>query len=245
VVSGERVLLGIFSENGETAERRAQAMSTWLLISAEARELSGLLKRAANVEALDWAGIEFAREVELPQGRWLLAANGPGRGRAAAILETRRRVDGLMSVGFCGALDPELRIGDIVVSGEIPVTGNVGYVRGNVLCLDRVVVKASEKRTLRQTTGADAVEMESAAVAAGAEDWGVPFCSVRVVSDTAQEDMPLDFNDFRDSQGRFSRIRIAAAALRHPGVIAGLLRLERNCGTAAESLGEFLANCKF
>lgn len=219
-------------------------MSTWLLIAAEAREFAGLLRRAARVEALDWAGVEFAREIELPQGRWLLAANGPGPTLAAAALKIRRNVDGLMSIGYCGALDPELRIGDIVVSSGFPVTGSGRFVRGSVLSLDYVVVEASEKLELRETTGAAVVEMESSAVAAMAGEWGVPFCSVRAVSDTAQENMPLNFNQYRDSVGRFSRARIAWAALGHPRVIPGLLRLERNCRRASESLGEFLANCQ-
>ena len=73
----------------------------------------------------------------------------------------------------------------------------------------------------------------------------MPFCCVRSVSDTAQEDMPLDLNQYRDSAGRFSRSRILAAALARPRtVIPGLLRLDRNCRIASESLGAFLASCQ-
>jgi hypothetical protein len=86
--------------------------------------------------------------------------------------------------------------------------------------------------------------MESAAVAAKAREWGVPFRCIKVVSDIAQEDMPLDFNRYRDSAGRFSRSRIALAAMRHPfTAIPKLLRLDRNCRHAAEKLGEFFADC--
>jgi adenosylhomocysteine nucleosidase len=108
-----------------------------------------------------------------------------------------------------------------------------------------VAVTAAEKRDLRDRTGAIAVEMESAAVAAKAREWGVPFRCIKVVSDTAREDMPLDFNRYRDAAGRFSRGRIALAALGHPfSAIPGLLQLDRNCRKAAEKLGEFLADCQ-
>ena len=88
--------------------------------------------------------------------------------------------------------------------------------------------------------------MESAAVARKAAEWGVPFRCVRAVSDTAAEDMPLDFNLYRDADGRFSRTRIALAALARPfTAIPALLRLDRNCRIAAESLGDFFADCRF
>jgi nucleoside phosphorylase len=103
-------------------------------------------------------------------------------------------------------------------------------------------VTAAEKRVLREQTGADAVEMEARAVEAKAREWGTPFHCVKVVSDTAADDLPLDFNKYRDCEGRFLRVRIALAALRRPSVLAGLMRLDQNCRRAAEELGEFLAN---
>jgi len=205
-------------------------MQTWLVVAAEAREFSGILKRAGRAKGLDWPGAAFAREIVWKGDRWLLVANGPGARLATQALGARREVDGIMSIGFCGALDPALRVGDIVSSGGI-------------LTLDRVAVTASEKRSLREQTGASAVEMESAAVEAKAREWGVQFRSVKVVSDTAADDLPLDFNQYRSREGRFSRGRIALAAVARPlQAIPGLLRLDRNCRTAAESLGEFLAN---
>jgi adenosylhomocysteine nucleosidase len=149
-------------------------------------------------------------------------------------LTKRVEVDGLISTGFCGALDPALRVGDIVVGG------------GKVFTLDRVAVTAEEKRDLRARTGAVAVDMEAAAVSRKAAEWGVPFYCIRAVSDTAYEDMPLDFNLYRDAEGRFSRSRIALAALARPfRRVPSLLRLDRNCKFAAEALGEFLADCRF
>jgi len=94
-------------------------------------------------------------------------------------------------------------------------------------------------------TGAAAVDMESAALSKKAAEWGVPFYAIRAVSDRAEEDMPLDFNTYRDAAGRFSRARIALAALARPfTTIPALLRLDRNCRIAADSLGDFFADCR-
>jgi len=76
--------------------------------------------------------------------------------------------------------------------------------------------------------------------------WQVPFYCVRAVSDTAHEDLPLDFNLYRDRAGRFSLSKIALAAIRRPFTrIPALRRLEANCNVASESLGAFFADCRF
>jgi adenosylhomocysteine nucleosidase len=208
-------------------------MKTWLVIAAERRELEGVLRRCEGSKELASPGVKFAREVSWRGDRWWLLANGPGRGLVEKALERKMEVNGLISTGFCGALDPALKIGDIVTGSRVITSG-------------RVAVTAGEKRALRASTGAAAVEMEADAVAAKAAEWQVPFHCVKAVSDLAEEDMPLDFNLYRDAEGRFSQSRIAMAALAKPFTrIPALLRLERNCRTAAESLGVFFADCRF
>jgi len=220
-------------------------MVTWLMVAAEAREFEGILKRAGAVRPLEWPGAAFSREAAWKSDRWFLVANGPGPGLVERALERKPEVDRILSIGFCGALDPALRIGDIVVSGEVPKGLGASFVQGDVVSVDRVTVTAREKGDLRAATGAAVVEMESAAVAKKAREWDVPFGCVRAVSDAAGEDLPLDFNRFRDADGRFERTRIALAALGRPfTVLPGLVRLDRHCRRAAERLGEFLANCE-
>src|SRR5579862_5447238 len=97
------------------------AMTTWLMVAAEAREFEGILKRAGDVRALPWEGAAYSREAAWKTNRWLLIANGPGPRLVERALDRRNdgkhAVDRILSIGFCGALDPALRIGDIVVSG--------------------------------------------------------------------------------------------------------------------------------
>jgi hypothetical protein len=215
-----------------------------LVVAAEAREFKGILKRSGPVAKVPWNGALFAREFVRDGDRWLLAANGPGPRCIAELLREKMDVSGIINTGFCGALDPSLRVGDIVVWGDIP--SKAPFTRGEISSSDRVVVTAGEKRQLRERTGAVAAEMEAGAVKKIATDWGVPFYCVRAVSDTATEDMPLDFNLYRDSVGRFSLPRIALAAVSRPFTrIPALRRLEANCDVASESLGAFFADCRF
>jgi nucleoside phosphorylase len=221
-------------------------VATWLVVAAEAREFSGLLKRFGPAVKAQVNGARFARRILRDQVEWLLVANGPGPRCVEEIFRQKMDVDGIINTGFCGALDPSLRIGDIVVWGDAPVVSKLPFVRGEINSSDRVVVTVEEKRQLRNQTGAIAAEMEAGAVKKFALDQNVPFYCVRAVSDTAHEDMPLDFNLYRDSQGRFSLPRIALAAVSRPFTrIPALRRLEANCNVASESLGAFFADCRF
>jgi len=68
---------------------------------------------------------------------------------------------------------------------------------------------------------------------------------VRVISDEAGERMPLDFNCFRRRDGRFSKRRIALAALVRPRLWQPLMKFHQRCQVAAGHLGDFLADCRF
>lgn len=201
----------------------------WLLVAAEQREFEGILRRLGGFKKLEWPA-QFACEAAGNGDGFVMVANGPGARLVEMALSKRIDVDGMISTGFCGALDPSLRVGDIA---------------RDLCSIDRVAVTAAEKRELRNATGAAAVDMESAAVAKIAAAWSVPFRAIRAVSDAAGEDMPLDFNLYRDAEGRFSRTRIALAAMKRPfTAVPALLRLDRNCRTAAESLGNFFADSR-
>ncbi len=228
-------------------------MRNVLVVAAEDFELSGIKRRAVNVVKPDWP-LRFARIAELNGSRLLLAADGPGRklaGAAAGVVKSREQVDAVVSTGICGGLDPELRIGDVLVASavnesvaELPKTSKP-FRTGRVTSVDRVVGTVGEKAQLR-AAGGSAVEMEAAALARLAAEWRKPFYCVRSVSDSASEEFELDLNKLRDREGRFSRPRIMAQALRHPfRLVPELLRLKRNSARAAEALGEFFADCHF
>jgi len=226
-----------------------------LLVAAEAREFAGLMHNVEKSERLSWP-VQFARRVEYGGNVAVLVAHGPGPELAAEAVRVaagRSRVTAVVSTGFCGGLDPTLGSTDIFVAREVmgvgpavmPAHPNGRFTIGALISSDRVAITAAEKARLRQT-GGDAVEMEAAGVAKAAERLSLPFYCVRVVTDTANESLPLDFNRMRDTEGRFSRMRIIAAGLRNPGIIfPQLMTFNERCKSASTALGEFLANCRF
>jgi adenosylhomocysteine nucleosidase len=223
-------------------------------VAAEAREFAGLLRHAERVVKLNWP-IDFATRIWLNGRAAVLVANGPGpklAGEAVEIARRHEQLSGLVSTGFCGALDPALKLCDIFVATSIlnrdapinAVTTTRSYQTGRLASQDRVASTAAEKSELHQT-GASAVEMEASAVAAQAAEHNLPFYCIRVVSDTAGESLPLDFNQMRDASGRFSTAKILTAALRRPSVFPGLIELNKRSKAAAQALGDFLADTRF
>jgi hypothetical protein len=156
-----------------------------------------------------------------------------------------RRFQRVLSCGFAGALDPKFKVGDVLFD-EDPETGlgdalrPLGAVPARFHCSDRVVVSAADKAALFRSTGADAVEMESSVIRALCRERGVPGATVRVISDAANEDLPLDFNVLMTAEQRISAAKLAGAILTSPRAVPRLMRLRRNTNLAARRLAGVL-----
>ena len=167
----------------------------------------------------------------------------------------RRELEGALSrfrparvftCGFAGALDPDLKIGTVVFDVEndpgLATRLQVAGARAvRFYCATRVAVTASEKQRLRAATEADAVEMESGVIRSLCRERRIPAATIRVISDAAADDLPLDFNALLDAKDRLSLWKVARALLSSPQSIPSLLRLQRNTRLAAENLARMLA----
>ena len=221
-----------------------------VFVAAERRELEGLLVHVNEIRRPDWP-LDFARVGSLNGRPVALVANGPGPQLAGAAVDAVGKMDALISTGFCGGLVRSLQACDIFVATEVvgvapalAPSSSRAFKSGKLLSIDRVVSTAAEKAVLAKS--ADAVEMEAGAVAARAHAYDVPFYAVRVVTDTWEESFPLDFNAMRSTDGRFSRAKILAAALRKPGtVFPELMKLNKRTKRASQALGDFLADARF
>jgi adenosylhomocysteine nucleosidase len=78
--------------------------------------------------------------------------------------------------------------------------------RGAIVTEDLPAANANEKRSVRERTGAAAVDMESRAIAAACTDARVPLLVLRVISDDAKTTLPLDFATTWDSESQRPRI---------------------------------------
>jgi len=107
-------------------------------------------------------------------------------------------------------------------------------------CADRIATTVAEKQKLRAETGADAVEMESAAIDAVCRERGIPCTTLRVISDPANEDLPLDFNALAKPDQSTDFGKLAWAIVRSPGKIGALIRLQKKTKFAARQLAAVL-----
>ncbi len=164
-------------------------------------------------------------------------------GIAAAL--SARRPAAVLTCGFAGGLDPSLRVGDIVVSAPSSYPSfarliELGAKPTVFHCASSVAATAVEKARLRAETNAAAVEMESGVIHAECQAEGVPCATVRVISDAANEDLPLDFNRFMTADSRMNYAKLALSVLASPGKIRPLLSFQRQTAACANQLGEFL-----
>ncbi|HTY88772.1 MAG TPA: hypothetical protein VMB80_14990 [Candidatus Acidoferrum sp.] len=152
----------------------------------------------------------------------------------------------VLTCGFAGGLNPDLKLGDV---GFEPSTLNpqlstrlsaAGAKPAKFFCADRIAVTVAEKKKLRGETGADAVEMESAAIHAVCAERGIPCATVRVISDTASEDLPLDFNMLAKPDQSLDYSKLMWAIAKSPGKIGALMELQKKTRFAAERLAEVL-----
>lgn len=173
-----------------------------------------------------------------------------GMGRRNASTQIHRTLtafnpERVITCGFAGALDSKLKIGDVLFDEDFnagfgAALAALGVVNANFHCSTRVAVTALEKTELRRTTGADAVEMESSVIRTICREHGIPSATLRVISDTADEDLPLDFNALMTSEQKISLLRLGGAILKSPRTIPRLLELQRNTRLAARRLAEVL-----
>ena len=157
----------------------------------------------------------------------------------------------VFTCGFAGGLNPDLKPGDVVVEltdsrdelGESLRKKLIaaGAKPAKFVCADRIATTVAEKEKLRGETGADAVEMESAAIDAVCRERGILCATVRVISDTANEDLPLDFNMLAKPDHSLDYAKLLMAVAKSPGKIGALMRLQKTTKFAAERLAEVLA----
>jgi adenosylhomocysteine nucleosidase len=170
----------------------------------------------------------------------------------------------VLTCGFAGGLNPDLKLGDVVfeifprssrresaqteIKNQLEPT-HVGCYEQLIIaganpakcfCAERIATTVAEKKKLRAETGADAVEMESAAIHAICRERRIPCATVRVISDTANEDLPLDFNALSKPDLSLDYGKLAWAIARSPGKIGALLKLQKRTRFAAEQLASVL-----
>ena len=175
-----------------------------------------------------------------------MGAAAAARAGAAAVA---RGPQGLLAVGFCGALDPALRVGDVVAAERV-----VDELTGEEFAADPALLAAApgrrgvlvSARRIARTPGdrallrGDAVDLESASLARAATAAGVPFLALRAVTDTTRHRLP-DFERMTAGAGTLRPWRGIAYFLRRPQELPRLVRLAPASARAGRALRDGLS----
>ena len=238
-----------------------------VLLAALEEEASGLRRQMALAPE-GVAGLCGSAYTGQYRGRpVLLARTGMGRQRAEASAEAvlaRYQATVVISIGFSGALEGRLEVGDLVLASElIGSTGLDGneieptiyqadqgllravtealratplrVVLGPTVTVPGIIATPAGKRSLGGQTGAVAVDMESYWVARAASDRGLPFLALRAISD-AQQDLLPPFHQILDEDDHPRARRLATYLIREPGSVVALVRLARDASRARRAL---------
>jgi adenosylhomocysteine nucleosidase len=179
---------------------------------------------------------------------WIAACAGAGQPaatRAFAAIEDGGPIDLVFSIGWVGALRPDLAPGTAHnVSGVIDArTGERFHCdagSGNRwLVTSPIVADQAEKQRLAFSYKADLVDMEGAAVARLAQMRGIPFYSIKGVSDGFDDKLP-DFNRFIRLDGQFDLTAMVLFAILRPWHWPSLIRMGENSRKASLSLRDSL-----
>jgi adenosylhomocysteine nucleosidase len=173
-----------------------------------------------------------------------------GMGREAATEATRAVIERyrpqmVISVGFAGAMVPELQVASIldpakVIAASTGTAFGTGGAGSGVLVTAAAVAGPEEKRRLAERFSAQAVDMEAAAVAKAAQAAGVRFRALKAISDELDHFVPPT-EGFLSASGEFKTLRFAIHVALRPWLWASALKFGRNCTLAAEALAKTLA----
>jgi hopanoid-associated phosphorylase len=188
------------------------------------------------------AVVGMTREAKILGPGAVIIGGGDAEGLAAKMEEELRQggVAGVISFGLCGALDPALKVGDLLVGDTVAdpeglfeadaawaariVAALPGARLGRFARAEQPVATAAEKAALRAATGAIAVDLESYVVARLARWFGAPFAVVRAVSDAADRALPHAAKVGLGPDGRPAIGAVLASLRANPWQISALIR---------------------
>jgi len=181
-------------------------------------------------------------------------------GLMMAMADENQHFDICVSSGLAGALQESLAPGDIIAPQALIAENQHADLQSDRLKVDpdlrrqaleggaiaadcmftsnQVLVKASEKKTC--SSRAQSVDMESFDIVKEAYAWGARGVVVRAISDSANEDLPINFNLTLSKRHEVSVLKVIGELAKNPLALPALLRFGKQSRNAAERLADFL-----
>ena len=196
-------------------------------------------------------------EGSVGQSRARVALSGVGAPHTRQLIDVLcvGRIDALLTVGLAGALRDSYRCRDVIVARRSRLATSGSFVASDgglvevasqcgakvvevILCADRVAASVEEKRHL--ASQGEAVDMESFRILEEAQRRGIPSVAIRVIGDTADEALPIDFSQAVRADGTVDLMNLAGQAMRAPSRWPALLSFVYRQRSAVRELARFL-----
>lgn len=240
----------------------------WAIVLALPHEAGSLLPEISSRAFTRYRGFKIW-EGRLGRNEIVLLQSGMGperAGKATAFLLEQFAVTHLLSTGYCGGLNSEIRNADAVIAESIVMDSDPGetsgtpldatalrrarnvleelqipFYSGRLLTASRPILKVAEKQALAGQTGAVAVDMESGAVLkiASRSPKKIASLCVRFVVDALGDEL-TDTGAFLDAEARVKPLSLARELVRRPKLMMQLPGLERLASRARSNLTKFV-----
>ena len=218
-------------------------MSKIAIMGAMPEEIEPLLEKVENINKIEYANNSYY-EATYKGKELVIAYSKIGKvfsSLTASTLLEKFSCDKLLFSGVAGAINPALKIGDLIIADklcqhdlDISIFGHdFGYVpegakfvetdkdlreiakvvakenelsliEGTIATGDQFVASNDRKEFISKNFSADALEMEGASVAVVCDALNVPFFVLRAISDTANDDAGMDFDEFMVGSAKIS-----------------------------------------
>ncbi|OLE73416.1 MAG: hypothetical protein AUG74_04595 [Bacteroidetes bacterium 13_1_20CM_4_60_6] len=167
------------------------------------------------------------------------------------VMLRRERFDYLISSGFAGALEKELRVGHLLVadnysspkllaSPELELADETTFL-GRLATVPRMIESIEQREMLNKRTGAAAVDMETETIAELCAAHDLPILSLRAISDTAEEPFPAPSNVLFDLAAQKTNFaRLGSYLVTHPAAFHRLNAFRQRIGIARRMLAAAL-----
>jgi adenosylhomocysteine nucleosidase len=146
------------------------------------------------------------------------------------------------SVGYAGGLNSGMKAGNGFRPSRVVDASDGSSIEtdgdGGVLVSYSSLASVAQKLKLARAYGAQAVDMEAAAVARGAQARGVAFGAYKVISDDSDFEIPAMDRFIRE--GKFRALAFVIYTAIRPWLWRRVIRLARNSSRAAETLCRWL-----
>ena len=223
-------------------------------------------QKLRSFNLLDYQGLKL-RKAKIGAAEIMVLITGVGAQAAAHTMDLMlgmadkdQYFDVCISSGLAGALCETLDVGDIIAPREL--LAELQYaerqserlqvdaeLRRSALqhgakdanCLfttDQILVKASQKKAC--ASRAQSVDMESFEIVKQATAWGARSVVIRAISDSATEDLPINFNLTLSEKNDVSLPKVMMELLKNPMALPALIRFGKQSQQAGARLAGFL-----